>query len=135
MTTTITRPRRTRPDSILLVTGDDCSLTVRSHLFGEMLTRATPIVEHYVSDLYHDALFIDQHVTKAVCLDFLVREHGTHISLATTPLDHNTARLAASSAGPAASFWRITVRQDRRGWWADFVKVPLDQVRALPVLR
>lgn len=39
-------------------TFDELGSSVRPLLFGQMLVRAKPIVQHYASDLYHDAMKI-----------------------------------------------------------------------------
>lgn len=35
-------------------------VSVKAHLFGQMVRRARPIHEHYLGDIYHDALWIDK---------------------------------------------------------------------------
>jgi hypothetical protein len=52
--------------------------TIRAALFGAMLDRAG-VVERYRSDLYRDALWVNQYVTGPITFYFVVRQWGTHI--------------------------------------------------------
>lgn len=53
---------------------------VRSMLFGKLLERS--VTEHYKSDLYHDAIWLEQQLhasPEPIDFLFLTREWGTHI--------------------------------------------------------
>ncbi len=52
---------------------------VISRLFGELVKRATPVVEHYHSDLYHDANWLTGHVTGPCEFLWMARQSGTEI--------------------------------------------------------
>lgn len=59
------------------VEGDANSM--RALLFGLLADRAFPIVEHYRSDLYHDANWLRRYVTGPGVFFFAVRTSGTSI--------------------------------------------------------
>lgn len=53
--------------------------SIRPLLFGQLVERAVPIVKEYHSDLYHDAQWIEKHVTGELTFLFVAREWGTYI--------------------------------------------------------
>lgn len=53
--------------------------TVHSVLFGELVKLAQPHVKRFHSDLYHDAQWIERHVTGPLTFYFGVGEYGTNI--------------------------------------------------------
>jgi len=57
----------------------DLSSAIRAGVFGQMVKRANGTVIHYQSDLYHDAQWIEKHVSGATTFFFKLREWGTHI--------------------------------------------------------
>lgn len=53
----------------------------RAPLFGKLVALAFPILERYQSDLYHDALWIEQNVEGPMTFYFSCDESGTMIGL------------------------------------------------------
>lgn len=101
-------------------------------LFGEMVRRATPIMREYQSDLYHDALWMEQHLTPGKSFDWLIRPSGTNLS--DEPDTHkNNAHIGVRiGAGDTAVLYRVTLRVHGHGeYTADFQSVPFDDIRAL----
>jgi hypothetical protein len=50
-------------------------------LFGAMADIAVPIVTHYRSDLYHDAMYLRETVSPTCWFYWVVRPYGTHIGI------------------------------------------------------
>jgi hypothetical protein len=84
--------------------------SVRALLFGELLKRAQPI-EHYPSDLYHDAHWIAEHVTGAMTFYWAARTWGSDIG---TDRD----LVAAAAAGKVV--YRVELTCDRGEWSVAF---------------
>lgn len=62
--------------------------SIRAAVFGHMVTLATPIVKHYVSDLYHDATWLTNNVEDEYArFLFAVRETGTSTGMAPEYVD------------------------------------------------
>lgn len=60
--------------------GDDpIRLGVPQRTFGELLKLAFPTVEHYHSDFYHDAQWLEKHLTGEMTFFFGFDEYGTAI--------------------------------------------------------
>jgi hypothetical protein len=100
-------------------------------LFGHMVRRATPVMHEYQSDLYHDALWLEQHCVPGTSFDWLVRPSGTNLS--THPDTHqNCAHIGVRiGAGPGAVLYRVTLRDDGDGqYFADFTEVPFEQIKS-----
>ncbi len=79
---TATNETTTTPETVRLAgwgTFDDLQHAIRARLFGEMVTRAMPLIEHYASDLYHDAHWIDKYVNGETTFYFAPRTWGSHI--------------------------------------------------------
>lgn len=89
--------------------------SVRALLFGEMLRRAV-VVEHYRSDLFHDAQFLAR-LDGPATFYWAVRESGTIISL-----DGESVAVQARTLG-AIAIWRIELRCDRGEWFAIFTEL------------
>lgn len=101
--------------------------TIRAMLFGEMVKRATPVVEHYQSDLYRDVEWLMKEVNGPITFEWVVREWGTNIS--------DSARIQVQiGAGSKAVFYQIALTVRRGVWFATFTTIPLDQVATLPPL-
>lgn len=92
-----------------------------------MVTLALSVTREFLSDLYHDALWVEQNVQPDVPFDYLIRRSGTNIAA--------TAKVGvAIGTGSDSQFWRIRVF-DKRGngdWHAEFTSVHLIDVAALP---
>lgn len=91
---------------------EEISTAVRALLFGTMVRRAIGVTEHYLSDLYHDARFLDDHVHGACEFLFMVREWGTDIGsnvkaqMAINPVPTSEKRIA----------YRVTLSVDGGQW-------------------
>ncbi len=53
--------------------------SVKALLFGHLANRAQPVVEHYRSDLYHDAMWLHEQVSGPTSFEWSCRQSGTHI--------------------------------------------------------
>lgn len=91
--------------------------SVRALLFGAMLQRAAPVLKHYRSDLYHDALWVDDHITDAMTWTWLVRECGTNLG------DDADLRVEAG-VGAEAAYYRLTFAEVRHCWQVTFETLP-----------
>lgn len=116
--------------TVRLVGWTDMNHGVRALLFGHMVKLAMPVVREYLSDLYHDAQWLEENVQGPREFDFLVRPSGTNIA--------ESARTGVSiGAGETARFYRVRVfeqngRQHDGEWFASFTRVPLGDVATLP---
>jgi hypothetical protein len=98
---------------------------VRALLFGHMVKLAVPVVQHYHSDLYHDARWLEENVSGPTEFDWLVRPSGTNIA--------GTAKIGVEiGAGETARFYRVRVfsdpgryepRDDEGNWHVTFTRV------------
>lgn len=103
------------------------SRPIRALLFGQLVERALPVVQEYISDLYHDVHWIDEHVNGEMTFEFLARHSGTNMGLPEDPA--NSARIGVQiGAGDAARFYRVRLFEERGMWRATFTQIPLDQV-------
>jgi hypothetical protein len=57
----------------------DIASTCRAFVFGEMVELANGRVNQYRSDLYHDALWLNEFLKEEMQFDWVVREWGTFI--------------------------------------------------------
>lgn len=87
--------------------GQDLS-AVRATLFGELVKLAAPVIEHYHSDLFHDARWIEEHVDGApMSFDFVARPCGTYIGV-----DVEAMR-EALVLKPTDRAYRVAITHDR----------------------
>ncbi len=88
---------------------------VRQFVFARMLERSKNVVAHYVSDHFHDAMWVAEHVTGTdpVVFWYVFDESGTHIGQG-EPL---VARFRRQGV-------RITVEMRRNGWPDDGMTYP-----------
>lgn len=86
---------------------------VRALLFGAMVERARPVVQHYLSDLYHDAVWVSEHVVGATEFLWMVRENGTDLG----ELAQVQERI--SSREPRV-LYHVALTEERGTWWATF---------------
>lgn len=98
--------------------------SIRALLFGAMVERAIPVTKHYLSDLYHDAVFVAEKVNGPTTFDWLVRQCGTDLN----DTAHTQVNLGP---GSDAVFYRVTLLAERGLWFADFTTVPLAEVAGL----
>jgi hypothetical protein len=85
--------------------------SIRALLFGAMLDKAEPIVQHYRSDLYHDALWIDKHVNGEFTWYWMLRKHGTHVG---TDLSDAVAVFGRDDFNV---YYKVTLVRDRLARW------------------
>lgn len=103
------------------------ALPIRALLFGQMVKRTIPVTQEYLSDLYHDALWLAENVHGEIEFEFLARPSGTNIGMPDSPM--NSARIGVQiGPGETAVFYRIRLYVDRRMWHAEFTQIPLDEV-------
>lgn len=60
-------------------TWDDAKSTVKAVTFGAMVELSKDRVKHYVSDLWHDALWVNEVIQGPMSFDWVARESGTFI--------------------------------------------------------
>lgn len=85
---------------------------VRALLFGEMVKRAIPVVQHYLSDLYHDVRYIDKYVTGPCVFWYMPREWGVNIGM-----DRD---LVIYLRDDIHALYRVEITCEDRVWWATF---------------
>jgi len=89
----------------------------RSLVFGELVKAGADVIEHYHSDLYYDALWVEHKVVADVPFVYGVREYGTFISegggdMVKLAKEHND------------EVWSCVVSQDSDGrWWMEMVSL------------
>ncbi|HSU36299.1 MAG TPA: hypothetical protein VLJ88_11635 [Propionibacteriaceae bacterium] len=120
MTTTITAPGVI--ETVRLSDGDftneNEARSIRALLFAAMLERAEPVVKHYRSDLFHDALWIHNHVNGEMTWHWLVRECGTN-------LNETADTMIRLGVGPHAVYYKVTLTKCRFAWTVTFESLPL----------
>lgn len=58
---------------------DDAKSTIRALTYGKMIELARDTVQYYISDLYHDALWLNQELIEPGEFQWIARESGTWI--------------------------------------------------------
>lgn len=94
---------------------------VNSLLFGEMVRRALPTLAHYHGDLFHDARWMERHVTGPTTFWWVHREWGTNIG------DDFAVMLPAvlnANRGENVKAFRIDLVVEEGLWSADFTSLP-----------
>lgn len=86
-------------------TFDDLATSIRALTFGRLVERAAPIVVHYRSDLYHDALWLAQWLTGPTTFYFACDDWGTGIGT-----DESLVRAVRPS-----NVWRVDVTCEPSG--------------------
>lgn len=114
---TTTRPKIGDTDTVRLYgwceDWTEAAGTVRARLFGEMLTRALPVVQQFHSDLFHDAHWLDTNLVGPCEFDYLVRVSGTNIG--------ESARIGVQiGAGRGFVLYRVALTVERGMWSATF---------------
>lgn len=88
--------------------GDDMErLGVRQRTFGHLVRLALPYIEHYHSDLYHDAKWLEKYLTPGEPFYYGVDAWGTDIGT-----DRNLVE-----AFNRENLWKITVENKNGGAW------------------
>lgn len=90
---------------------------VNSLLFGEMVRRAQPTLAHYQGDLFHDARWMERHVTGPTTFWWVHREWGTHIG---DDFDVMLPAVLSANRCDRMVAYRIDVVCVEREWCADF---------------
>lgn len=83
--------------------------TVRSSVFAKMLELARDRVKFYVSDLYHDALWLNEEVHGPTTFEWVPRESGTHIG--------ETAKIVKDDDWADSARYRFEIREDGNQKW------------------
>lgn len=94
---------------------DTIDTPVLAALFGEMVTRANPVVKAYHGDLFHDARWLDENVTGPCEFLYMVREYGTVIG----PLVKTHMAVNAKPSSPAFAY-RVTLFRVGGEWSVRF---------------
>ena len=104
-------------DGLIRLTGwfDQINNSVRALLFGEMVTRCQP-VEHYPSDLYHDAQWIATNVKGPMTFYWAPRTWGTGIG---------TDRTLVGTRDVGKVLYRTDLFCERGLWSVTFTSEPL----------
>lgn len=85
---------------------EEINTSVKAILFGELVSLAAPIQEHYQSDLYHDALWVNEFVTGPCTFWFSVGPWGTSI-------DNSEALVAWRRE----NVWECSLTVSGGEWW------------------
>jgi hypothetical protein len=97
----------------------DFGASVKGLLFAKLAEKAVPIVKHYLGDLYHDAAWLDAHVTGPCTFYYSVRLTGTSIG--------ENASLVEIGA---YKMWRVTLDHTASGFWAsDMTEIELSPIQ------
>jgi hypothetical protein len=114
----LTTAARTTPgtiETVRLTNGDfkeeGEARSIRALLFGAMLDRAEPIVQHYRSDLYHDALWINEFIHGEFTWYWMLRQHGTHVG---TDLSEAVKVFGRNDYNV---YFKVTLVRDRTANW------------------
>jgi hypothetical protein len=95
---------------------DPIQCGIPQRVFGELIQIAAPVVKHYHSDMYHDAIMLQRHITddSIVTFTYVVRDNGTHLNI-----DHewSSAVVQAFRNDPGARVFSAAVICDERGEW------------------
>lgn len=98
-------------------TFEDLEGNIRALLFDQLLERALPVVKEYRSDLFHDAMWLREHLTsERLEFDFMVRHSGTNIG---------TSASIQAEIGPGAGaiLYRVRLLEERGAWSATFTVI------------
>lgn len=86
----------------------------RMLVFGELVKLAIPAIEHYHSDLFHDALWLEQHLSgepmgsgwssgRGMSFYWSVDESGTTIGIERVGMRRNAYRITVTNVGGSIS--------------------------------
>jgi hypothetical protein len=67
---------------------EDGKWPIRALLYGQMVGRALPVVKFFLSDLYHDAHWINDTVNGPTEFWWMVRLNGTNIGDSAITMEH-----------------------------------------------
>ena len=85
----------------------------RSMIFEKMMDLALPIVKHYRSDLFHDALWLKAIPDKSIVFYYTVRETGTWISTTDDGLNRGDATYRITVTRAANDNWEYGAEKIR----------------------
>lgn len=115
-------------EKIFLCSGEpEVSLTAKAVLFGHMVKCAAKDgLSSYLSDLFHDALWIEKNVNAPGIFYWAVRDSGTHIGL-----DVDFVLTAAREM--SAVVYRIELTKEARldSWHGIFTRLSFAEAEAL----
>lgn len=92
---------------------------VLPRVFGHLVRLAAPVVQEFHSDLYRDAEWLPLNVTGPCEMDFVARQHGTHLGM--VGAKWNMARSYMESPSMWTDddkFYRLALTVDDRGEWS-----------------
>ncbi len=98
--------------SRVMVYGGDwnsAQTTVRATLFAKMLDLGRDRIKFYQSDLFHDALWLNQEVNGPTTFEWVARESGTHIG--------ETAKIVKDDDWADSARYRFEIREDDNQKW------------------
>lgn len=70
-------------------TWDNSKSTIKALTFGILVELSEGRIENYRSDLWHDALWIEQYITGPTTFEWVVRDWGTHIGEAAAGFNYD----------------------------------------------
>ena len=82
-------------------------------LFGELLQRAAPVVQHYHSDLFHDAEWLRANVNGPTHFHWMARLNGTQIADA-------APRWEQITVAEPRELYHVALNQDGGLWTVTF---------------
>lgn len=88
--------------------------TIRACVFGKMVELAKDVVTNYVSDLYHDAMWIALTLDGPCSFEYVVRDYGTHVGESATYIkieEDATARKYRFDLFNDGGRWKLTISQ------------------------
>lgn len=109
----------TESEAVVLCAGQEkLDRSVKAILFGFLTRRALDDgLASYHSDLFHDALFVEKHITEPCTFYWAVRESGTWISL-------DADGIEAVTRHTESTVYRVTLSVGRsQRWIATFTKL------------
>ena len=95
---------------------DNITSAVKALMFGELVKLAIPVVKHYQSDLFHDALWIEK-LTGPAEFYFIVRTWGTHIG---TDFDIVKAITNGNQNDENMKAYKVNLTCEDRTWYVRF---------------
>ena len=100
-----------KPEPIFIWgSGEFNALPIRAAVFGHMVEHAMPVLKQYHSDLFHDTLWLTEHMDGPTSFDWLVRASGTDIG-------DNARVMAGIDHGPDNVLYRVTLACERGFRW------------------
>lgn len=92
---------------------------VLPRVFGHLVRLAAPVVQEFHSDLYSDAEWLPLNVTGPCEMDFVVRQHGTHLGMVGENWNMARSYMESPSMWTGGDrFYRLALTVDDRGEWS-----------------